>query len=413
MEFFQYIPLTEAKELIDSKLDGVYAAPETVPLLDSLGRITAEDIAALTDMPPFDRSTVDGYAVRSDDTYGASEASPALFALAGEVAMGQPATAEIVSGQAMGITTGGMLPPGADAVVMFEHTEMLDANNLLVKDRIAPGENVVAQGEDLQADCAILAMGQKISPQDIGVLAACGCTHITVRKRLEVGIISTGDELVEVGQPVALGQIRDVNSFVLSAMLTELGCSVKRLGIVEDSYDRFYTTLREAVDTCQLVIISGGSSVGARDYTVKAIGALGQPGVLIHGVAVKPGRPTIFGMVDTTPVFGLPGHPMAAMTICEQLVKPAARKMMGQTPPDIISVPAILTRNVASSPGRDDFVNVRLSRQDGRYAATPILGKSGLIRVAAQADGMIHILTNQSGLYEGDPVDVLFIKNPR
>ena len=413
MEFFQYIPLIEAKELIERKLDGVIAEPETVSLLDSLGRITAENVAAREDLPPFDRSTVDGYAVRSEDTFGASEASPALFTIVGEVTMGRPAAAEILSGQAMAIPTGGMLPPGADSAVMFEHTETLDATTLLVKDRMAPGENVVSRGEDLQADSAILTMGQKISPQDIGVLAACGCTHIPVRKRLEIGIISTGDELVEVGQPVALGQIRDVNSFVLAAMLCEMDCNVKRFGIVEDSYDKFYGTLREAVDCCQMVIISGGSSVGARDYTVKAIEGLGQPGVLIHGVAVKPGRPTIFGMVDTVPVFGLPGHPMAAMTICEQLVKPAIRQMLGQTPPEIISVPAMLTRNVASAPGRNDFVNVRLSRQEGRYTATPVLGKSGLIRVGAQADGMIHIPANQSGLYEGDLVEVLFIKNPR
>ena len=234
-----------------------------------------------------------------------------------------------------------------------------------------------------------------------------------MRERLKVAVISTGDELVDIGQPVPLGKIRDVNYYVLSAMLREAGCQVKQMGIVEDCYEKFLEALMEAVKTCHMVVISGGSSVGARDYTVKAIDALGKPGVLVHGISVKPGRPTIFAMVKATPIFGLPGHPVAAMTICEQMVKPAVRCLMGQGGMDGLSIPATMLRNVASAPGRDDFVNVRLSKRAEHYVAEPILGKSGLISIAAQADGMVRIPSNESGLYEGDVVEVFSIKKTR
>ncbi len=413
MDFFQYIPLSKAQEIVNGHLQDSVIGSEKVHLAESLDRITAEDVVAMEDVPPFHRSTVDGFAVCSDDTFGASETSPALFTIVDEIVMGQPAAVTLTSGQAAAIPTGGMLPPGADAVVMFEHTETLDANTLLVKDKIAPGENIVSRGEDVGAGAVIVAKGQKITPQHIGILAACGCTQLAVRERLKVAVISTGDELVDIGQPVPLGKIRDVNYYVLSAMLREAGCQVKQMGIVEDCYEKFLEALMEAVKTCHMVVISGGSSVGARDYTVKAIDALGKPGVLVHGISVKPGRPTIFAMVKATPIFGLPGHPVAAMTICEQMVKPAVRCLMGQGGMDGLSIPATMLRNVASAPGRDDFVNVRLSKRAEHYVAEPILGKSGLISIAAQADGMVRIPSNESGLYEGDVVEVFSIKKTR
>jgi molybdopterin molybdotransferase len=412
MDFLQCIPLSEAQDRVAESLTGIVADAEIVDLADSLGRIAAERIVAQENLPPFSRSTVDGYAVRSADTFGASESSPSLFSIIGEVSMGQQAAMELLSGQAVVIPTGGMLPKGADAVVMLEYTEQPDSNTLLVLKTAAPGENIVARGEDLQLGSTIIDQGQRIAPKNIGALAACGCTHVPVRKRLKVAIISTGDELVDIDQPLSFGQIRDINSFALGAMLSEIGCTVRRLGIVKDDFKQFFAALSDAVATCQLVIISGGSSVGARDYTVKAIDALGKPGILVHGISVKPGKPTIYGIVGKVPVFGLPGHPVAAMTVCEQLVKPAARKLMGQTRVlDNLGVPAQIRRNVASAPGRDDFINVRLSKQDDGYVATPLLGKSGLISIMAQADGMIHIPSNKSGLYDGDLVKVVLTKN--
>jgi molybdopterin molybdotransferase len=405
------MPLDQARELIVNSLVGIPVNSEMVHLADALGRVVAEDIIAQENLPPFSRSTVDGFAVRSADTFGASEGAPSLFSIAGEVLMGEQTAIALLPGEAAIIPTGGMLPAGADAVVMLEYTEQPDANTLLVLKMVAPGENIVARAEDLPSGAIVVEQGQRLAPQHIGALAACGCTNVKVRKRVKVAIISTGDELVDIDEPLKFGQIRDVNSYALSAMLAEVGCEVKRMGIVKDSYDKFLETMAKAVATCQMVVISGGSSVGARDYTVKALDALGEPGVLMHGIAVKPGKPTIYGKVNNVPVFGLPGHPVAAMTICDQLVKLAVHKLIEEKPLETVAIPACLTRNVASTPGRDDFISVRLSKQDGKYMADPILGKSGLINILAQADGVMHIPADKSGLYNGETVEVLLIRS--
>lgn len=412
MEFFQCVSLIEARNSIVDCLKDSTVHSETVHLLDALGRIAAEDIVAKDDVPAFSRSTVDGFAVQSGDTFGASESASALFSIIGDVAMGAKAAMKVFSGNAVSIPTGGMLPAGADGVVMLEYTEQPDTNHLLVLKMVAPGENVVAKGEDIQSGTTIIKKGQRIASQHIGVLAACGCATIPVCKKVEVAIISTGDELVDIGEPLTFGQVRDINSYALGALLLEMGCAVKHMGIVKDSYQNFFDVLSKAVANYQLVIISGGSSVGARDFTVKAIDALGTPGVLIHGVSIKPGKPTIFGMIDAVPVFGLPGHPAAALTVCKQLVKVAVRQLMGQKQLiESIGVPASLVRNMASAPGRDDFINVRLSKQDGKYTVSPILGKSGLIRIIAQADGIVHIPSDKSGLYNGEIIEVLLNNN--
>lgn len=411
MDFFQCMSLDKAQHVIAEALAEITVHSETVHLSNALGRVLAEDVMAKEDLPSFSRSTVDGFAVRSADTFGASESSPALFTIVGEVMMGKEARIELQPGQAAVIPTGGMLPAGADAVVMLEYTEKYDVSAVMVLKMVAPGDNLVAKGDDIRTGVMIAAQGQKLAPQHIGALAACGFAHILVNKRVEVAILSTGDELVDIHEPLESGQIRDVNSYALSAMLSEIGCVVKPMGIVKDSFEKFYDALAAAVSTCQLVVISGGSSVGARDYTDKAINALGAPGVLIHGMAVKPGKPTIFGMAGHVPVFGLPGHPVAAMTVCQQLVKVAVRSLMGQKQrTDEFVIPAYLSRNVPSVPGRDDFINVRLSKQDGQYTAIPILGKSGLISTMSEADGTIHIPADKSGLYQGVLVEVRLIK---
>ncbi len=410
MEFFQYLPLGEARAKVAASLAGIITGQEALDLPEALGRVAAADITAGEDLPPFSRSSVDGFAVRSADTFGASESVPALLAIVGEIAMGGEAPNTLRPGQAVAIPTGGMLPAGADAVVMIEHTDRPDDATLLVLKVAAPGENVVAKGEDIAAGAVIVGRGQLIAPQHIGILAACGLRTVPVRERPAVAVISSGDELIDIDLTPSGGQIRDINSYSLGAMLTAAGCAVTRQGIVRDDYDDFLAILTKAVAASHLVVISGGSSVGARDYTVKAIGALGTPGVLIHGIAVKPGRPTVFGMVGQVPVFGLPGHPVAAMTVCGQLVRPVVSTLLGEAAAEPYSLPAIITRSVASAPGRDDFINVRLARRDGRYIAEPILGKSGLISTIAQADGVVHIPADKSGLYSGDTVEVLLIK---
>ena len=362
MEFFNCLPLTGARNLIAERLCKHAVDCQTVQLDDALGRVVAEDVIAVEDLPPFSRSTVDGFAVRSIDTFGASEAIPALLAIVDEVIIGEQIKTFLHPGHSVSIPTGGMLPGGADAVIMLEYTDQPDQNTLLVTQPVVPGENVVSRGEDIRNGGIIIAAGEKIAPQHIGALAACGHITVPVRKKIKVAVISSGDELVDIDVVPSDGRIRDINSYALSAFLADMGCLVQRLGIVKDSYQDLFAMLSKAVATSSLVVISGGSSVGTRDYTVRAVESLGTPGILFHGLAVKPGKPTLFGMIESVPVFGLPGHPVAALTVCEQLVKPAIRILSGQRPTAIpFTIDACLGKKqiYASAPGRDDFVKCK------------------------------------------------------
>ncbi|MGA8942861.1 MAG: gephyrin-like molybdotransferase Glp [Thermoactinomyces sp.] len=406
MDFFSCITLNEAEQLVKTKI-GCVTGLEKVGIAESLNRTAGMDIPAGEDMPPFSRSTVDGYAVQSGDTFGAEEGIPALLEIVGEIQMGKPALIPVEPGQTVAIPTGGMLPEGADAVVMVEHTEQFDAGTVLMNRKVGPGENVIQRGEDIHSGQFIIREGQVIRPQDIGLLAACGYRSVVVRKPLCVGVLSTGDEIVDIRTVPALGQIRDVNRYLLQAMLMELGCQVRSYGIVGDDYDQLAAMMSQALNQCQLVVISGGSSVGSRDYTVQVINSLGSPGVLFHGVAVKPGKPTIFGVVNSVPVFGLPGHPAAAMIMFTRLVKPVVEILSGRQANRIKHIfPARMARNVASAPGRDDFISVRIQKNEGEYWAEPVFGRSGLISTMTEADGIVHIPAEVSGLYAGDRVDV-------
>ncbi|MBP2635727.1 MAG: molybdenum cofactor synthesis domain containing protein [Firmicutes bacterium] len=407
MDFFDCISLAKAQALIEGTLADIVVSIEEVELLQALGRIAAEDIAADGDLPPFNRSTVDGYAVLSRDTFGAGEGIPAMLTIVGEILMGQAAETDILSGQAVAIPTGGMLPAGADAVVMLEHIEPSGNETLLVLKPVAPGENVVSKGEDIKTGAVFITAGTKLTSAEIGALAACGTSRVKMRRRLTVGIVSTGDEVVDIGATPAAGQVRDINSYALAAILTEAGCQVSCYGIVKDNYAELLQIIDKAVAENHLVLVSGGSSVGVRDHTVRVIEELGQQKVIFHGLAIRPGKPTILGMVGEVPVFGLPGHPVAAMTVCQTVVLAAVKKMQGGKPLRVgCQVSAKLTRSCASAPGRDDFLRVRLIWHEGEYLAEPVLGKSGLISVLTQADGIVQIPAEASGLYAGDVVSV-------
>ena len=405
MDYLNCQQLDQANQLIDDHLTEIVVGQETVELSAALGRVTAAEIRATEDLPGYSRSTVDGFAVRSEDSFGATDSTAAFFTVIGEVVMGQAADFELHPGQAVAIPTGGMLPCGADAVVMLEYTEQPDTKSLLVQKVAAPYENVVRRGEDIAAGSVLVEAGIRLSAKHIGLLAACGCCAVPVRTPLRVALVSSGDELVDIGETPQMGQVRDVNSYSLAALLAEWGCEVHRMGIVRDSFDLFLAQLSSAVQTCQLVIISGGSSVGAKDFTVPAIQALGSPGLLMHGLAIKPGKPTIFGMAGKVPVFGLPGHPVAALVVCEQLVAAAVWKMTGmKANARLKRVPAILNRNIASVPGRDDFITVRIDESATGLVAEPLIGKSGLISLISKAEGILHIPAEKSGLHQGELV---------
>ncbi len=407
----------EALRSLDQHLILSPPAREEVPLGSSLGRIIASDIASPEDLPEFDRSTMDGFAVRSADTFGAAESRPALVTIVGDIAMGTMPDRTLSKGEAMKIATGGALPKGADAVVMLEQTQAVDALQIEVVKAVAPLENVVQAGDDIKKGEPILSRGHRMRPQDAGALAGVGITRILVFARPQVAIINSGNEVVPAEATPAPGQVRDINSYNLEGLIVQAGGIPVKRGIIPDDYDRLREALEAACKDFDLVLMTGGSSVGTGDLTAKVINDLGRPGVVVHGVSVKPGKPLIMGVIalpaKQVPVFGLPGHP-AAVSICFELfVKPVLARMSGEEPsPALADVPAYrsvkakLARSISSSPGREDHVRVTLEKNDDGLWARPVFGASGLISTLVKAVGTVVVPVNKIGIEAGEEVEV-------
>ena len=381
-------------------------AVEQVPLSDALHRILAEDVSSDIDIPGFDRATMDGYAVRGSDTFGASEAAPAWLRVAGTVGMGEEPTFALSQGEAAAISTGGMLPAGADAVMMVEHTERVDEETIEVYRSVAPGHHLVTRGEDFTKGRVILAAGTPIGPAEIGLLAASGHQTVAVYKRPRVGIVSTGDEVVPVTATPKMGEIRDVNTHTLAAMVAEAGGVALSFGIAGDAEGDLEPLLSEALASCDTVLISGGSSVGMRDRTLTVMEGVTGSEVLVHGIAISPGKPTILARVGGKPVWGLPGHVASAMVVFEVVVRPFLRAAAGTEATARPMVTARLSRNIASAQGRTDFIRTRLISDGEGYRAEPLPGKSGLIHTMVHADGLIRIGKDTEGLYSDSRVTV-------
>ena len=383
-------------------------AGEEVPLTSTRKRILAETVTADLDIPGFARSTMDGYALQAASTFGASESNPGYLTVTGAVAMGEQAALRIGSGEAVRIATGGMLPPGADAVVMIEHTEVLDEATIEVYKSVAPGQHVVIRGEDIAVGETLLVRGQPVRPQEAGLLAALGRESVSVFCRPRIGIISTGDEVVAVGAVPGPGQIRDVNSTTLAAMTLAAGGQPREYGIVKDNADLLKSTCTRALAENDMLLVSGGSSVGMRDFTIEAFEAQPEAEILVHGVSISPGKPTILGRSGNKPMWGIPGHVTSAMVVFRVLVQPFIAHLGGLDDRfrRAFTIPARLTRNLASSQGRVDFVRVRLVERDGALYADPLLGKSGLIHTMVKADGLVRIAAEAEGLDKDDLVAV-------
>ncbi|MDN5292937.1 MAG: molybdopterin molybdotransferase [Eubacteriales bacterium] len=404
MEPLQVVPVSEARQVFLREINTDHLATETVPLEKAFRRVLAEEVRAAEDIPAFPRATMDGYAVAAKDTFGASEAMPAYLTVAGEVLMGRPYQGEVKPGEAVRIATGGMLPAGTDAVVMLEFTEEMPDGTVAVNKPVAPGENVIQPGEDVAAGTEVLYPGRVIRGQEMGLLAALGRTRVKVYKRPRVGIISTGDELVRPEAVPGPGQIRDINSYSLLGQVYDAGGEGKIWGIVPDSYEQLLAVVRNALLQSDIVVISGGSSVGTRDITARVIQELGELGILVHGVSVRPGKPTILANVGGKPVVGLPGHPVSAMVIFDLFIRPAIARLMGAfvTASFRPCLTAKVKRNVASAIGRADYVAVTLEEENGTVYAEPLLGKSGLITTLVRADGLLFIPEEKEGLEEGE-----------
>jgi molybdopterin molybdotransferase len=406
-EFFKVTPLEAVLELtrMFPRVGG-----EVLPLGECVGRILSQDIVSQINLPEFNRATMDGYAVLARSTFGASESMPALFRIVGTVEMGEVPAVAVHPGEAVQIATGGMLPDGADSVVMIEHTQVLDEHTLEVFKSVAPLQHVMEIGEDLRREERVLPQGSRIRPQEIGVLAALGVPNVPVYRQPIVAVISSGDEIVPIEQTPGLSQLRDVNAHTLAGLIRLSGGIPLHLGIARDNYDELHGLCKKALVDADVVLISGGSSVGLRDFTIDVVQALPDAEILVHGVSISPGKPTILARSQTKAIWGIPGQVTSAMVVFHTMIRPMLERIGGLSE-DLVGksqeVPAVLSRNLASVQGREDYVRVRLTRRGNQIYAEPILGKSGLIHTMIKADGLIRIDINSEGLDEGSPVRVL------
>ena len=390
---------------------------EYVPVLQSLGRIASEDVLSCEDIPGFDRSTMDGYAVISRDTQGAGETMPTFLELAGEVKMGEKPEFSLTSGQCAYVPTGGMVPEGADAVAMVEYCQPFGDDRIAVYSPLSSGHNMVRAGDDVSRGEKLISRGHRIRPSDMGLLSAAGKTEIKVYKPWKVYIISTGDEIVPPEVMPLPGQVRDVNSAGILGEALACGFEIRGLEVVRDRQDVLADKVRSAMSECDVVVISGGSSQGKKDATEAVIDSLTSSGAFTHGLAVKPGKPTIIGFDEPTEcaVIGLPGHPVAALLLFRLIVAGIWKRLTGLAETEKeISVDAVMASNIAASPGRKTFQLVKLDYEHidlktGLPQAVPVLGKSGLIRTMSAADGYVVMDVNDEGLRSGERVKVCLL----
>lgn len=393
----------EVLEMIKCEFAPLPDRTEKLPLSAAVGRVLAEDILANEYVPDFDRSTVDGYALRACDTFGCSDAMPAILTLSGEVLMGQAAGEALSPDCCRAVPTGGAVPEGADSVVMIEYTEDYGDGTVGIGKPAAPGQNMIFRGDDVFPGKPVLSRGIVLSPADIGALAAIGRIDVPVVKKPRVAILSTGDELVSPDKTPAAGQVRDVNSPMLEALLSSFGAETVNYGILPDDEMKIAAAVNDALTHCDAVLLSGGSSVGIKDAACRIIENAGE--LLLHGIAMKPGKPTIMGKSNGKPIVGLPGHPVAAYFVAKLFVLPLLAQLTGRKLAEY-SVTAKLSESVGSNNGRAQYMCCRLIRDDNGLTAIPVRSKSGLITQLAGADGFFCIGRDCEGLPKGAVIEV-------
>lgn len=409
--FRKLLSLDETQEALKRVFSPKPIGIEQATLSEALSRVLAEDVVAPLDVPSFSRATVDGYAVRAADTFGAEENRPVGLEFCGHVAIGETPSVTVRGHTTAEIVTGAPLPKGADAVVMLEYTIQQD-KTILVHRPVSKGENMMKAGSDIKKGETILRKGKRVSSREIGILAALGIIQISVYKQPKAAIISTGAEIVDPREPLSQGKINDINAFTLSAAVRECGGEPINLGIIPDDRSKLESALKKALDIADLVVTSGGVSVGPKDLLPQVLNALGKPGVIVSGIAVKPGKPTTIAMVGRKPVFSLPGHPTSALLMFYQLVRPQIYRMTGTEDKAAPMIKAIAERRMFSARGRRTFTMVKVARdKSGRLMASPAaLGLSGAITTLAKADGFTEISEEQQFIDAGDEVTVWLFK---
>jgi molybdopterin molybdotransferase len=403
------ISVQQALDILLGHLADIKVGTQSIPLTEAFDRVLAKPINSPVDLPTEARSTMDGFAVRAADTFGASQSAPCYLNITGEVKMGEAPQGEIRQGCCYKIPTGGLLPLGADGVVMLEQSVPVDDTLIEIVQGVGSGVNIIAKGEDIGLGEEALTAGRLLRPQDIGLLAGLGVAEVTVYKRVRVGILATGDEIIAHTEVPRPGQIRNINSLALAGLVRRAGGVYTDYPIVSDREEIFLPALKRAVQENDIVLFSGGSSVGVRDLGEQVIEALGPPGILVHGVTLKPGKPVLIGMSNTTPIFGLPGHPVSAMVCFDFFVRPAMESLCGQLSQAehlSLAIEALLTRNINSAAGRRDVVRVKLMQENDICYAEPILGKSGSISTLSRAHGYFQIDEDSQGVTENTAIKV-------
>jgi molybdopterin molybdotransferase len=409
-EFLELLPPSDALRVLLQNLSPVVLS-ETIDAQQALGRVTAEPVYAPHPLPTFTRSTVDGFALRARDSHGASDALPAYLSLAGEVPMGTAAGFSLKSGECALIHTGGMLPEDADAVVMVEHTQRVSSGEIEVFRAVATGDNLIRTGEDVDTGDLVIPGGTRLRPAEIGGLMALGITRVLVARKPRVGILSSGDEVIPPEAPLEPGKVHDVNAYTLSALVEQAGGEPVIFGIIPDQAELMESNANQALEACSVVVITAGSSASSRDLTAEVINRLGQPGVLVHGVNVRPGKPTILAACRGKAVIGLPGNPVSALVIASLFVVPVIERSLGlEVDTFQPAVSAKLSINLPSQAGREDWVPVKIRSAADETLAEPIFGKSNLIFTLARADGLICIPPDATGLPAGAAVVVWLMR---
>jgi molybdopterin molybdotransferase len=406
--FFQVVTPEEAKRLL---LQVPPVSTEKLKTIKAKGRVLAEDLYSPVDLPHFHRAAMDGYAVRSKDTFGASASQPAYLKIAGSVEMGREATQALGEAEAVRIATGGMLPPGSDGVVMVEYTDEVGDGRVEVHRAVSPWGNVIQIGDDIKRGALVFERGRRLRAHDIGALTGVGLPEVAVYKKPIVTLISTGDEIVEPEEEPKPGQVRNINQHSLAGLVEECGAELRDLGVIRDDRAALARALEQALASSDLALLSGGSSVGAKDMVSEVILSFSQSKMIFHGISVSPGKPTIFAEAAGKPIMGLPGYPVSALVIFDRFGAPLIRKLGGEavelSEGIQKSIRAVLKTNVASQQGREDYIRVSLEKAGGRVYATPLPSKSGAIFTLVKADGMIRVNLNQEGIEQGEEVEVI------
>jgi len=405
MKLLKVDTIQQVLEKMQYHFEDLVLQGEEINVLEAVGRVAFEDVFSRYNIPDFNRSTVDGYAIVASDTFGVTDSIPVFLEVVGQVEMGRAADIAVSKGKAAYVPTGGMLPQGADAMLMIEHIEEMDSSTIAAYSATAPGENVIKIGDDVAQGSRLIQKGKLIRPQDIGALTAAGIKQIRVFEKPRAAVISTGDEIADPFDEIRFGEVRDINTYTISAMLEEMGAAVTLKAVIKDEYELLRSTVESALQHNHIVIVSGGSSVGTKDVTARVMDSIGEPGVFVHGMAVKPGKPTIVGKAKGKALFGLPGHPVSAVMVFKVLVGHLIAKLLHREN-QALRIPAVCSTNVHSSPGKETFQMVELQQTENGYQAIPLHGKSGAITLVSKAHGFVRIPHNKEGISKGETIMV-------